>query len=51
MSEKEITISEYNKKCDKIIKKGKDIDETLFELLRIASKYKLKGGKRCTKSQ
>ena len=43
---KVISIEDYNKRCDKIIKKGKDIDETLIELLAMASKFTLKRRKK-----
>ena len=34
---KTISINEYNKKCEKIIKKNKGIDETLIDLLDFAA--------------
>ena len=41
---KKITIEEYSKKMDKIIKKykGKPIEETFMKLLEEVGKYKIK---------
>ena len=43
--QKEVTIEQYNKKMDKIIKKNKKkpISETLIELIEEAAKYKIVG--------
>ena len=44
---KVVSIEEYNKKCDKIIAKHKDIDECFIALLEYASKVCIsKGAKR-----
>jgi len=40
---KEITIEEYEKKADRIIKKKLSIGKTFIKLLEMASKYKIKG--------
>lgn len=39
--QKEITIEEYNKTINAIIKKGKPVSDTLIEMLNEASKYKI----------
>ena len=37
-----VTMDEYNKIMDKIIKKDKPVDETLIDLLEEAAKYNIK---------
>lgn len=39
---KEITIKEYKKKMDRVISKKLSVDETLIEMLNVASKYIIK---------
>ena len=42
MKRKIVTMDEYNKIMDKIIKKDKPVDETLIDLLEEAAKYDIK---------
>ena len=41
-----VTVEQYNKIMDKIIKKDKPVDETLIDLLEEAAKYNIKESKR-----
>ena len=41
-----ISMTEYNKIMDKIIKKKKSVEDTLIEMLDAASKYNIKESKK-----
>lgn len=46
MKQKPITLKEYNKLMDKIIKLKLPVEETLIMMLEEAGKYKIKEGKK-----
>ena len=50
MKQKEITMKEYQKEMDKIIKsnEGKSVPDTLFEMLNYAGSVKLKKSSKIT---